>query len=400
MIIRRRHTANFTTIGNALFEDERLAADEVGILAYLLSRPHDWEVRRPALMRRWGVGRDTLKRVMNNWMRTGWCRAEKTRLPDGTFDIVYEIRDEPGPDLSEDEVKRALSLVSSEATIDEANENPAETCTDALDKGELCADPPTSQPGVADPLLADPHVVHIERLNTDLPRKDSNQKPEREAIGHDRKARFITAFEMRWPTAASDDRQRTAKACRDLLDGDEDAALASIGPFLEKLKRDGRKHVPAGWKYLEESRWTLLASDKSSDAAALTHLAPGSDGAKAVMVLYALIGKSPLPYFMRTTDGGVSYLREMTPQLMALCEAPPRDQWAMVDRQQAGAWNGLLEKFVTIRIWNRLTPGAYAPWPWPPRKDGTNTHRPRQDEGYADGSGNDGEPEASRRGFE
>ena len=36
MIIRRRHTANFTTIGNVLFEDERLAADEVGILAYLL----------------------------------------------------------------------------------------------------------------------------------------------------------------------------------------------------------------------------------------------------------------------------------------------------------------------------------------------------------------------------
>ena len=31
MIIRRRHTANYTTIGNVLFEDERLSADEVGL---------------------------------------------------------------------------------------------------------------------------------------------------------------------------------------------------------------------------------------------------------------------------------------------------------------------------------------------------------------------------------
>src|ERR1700761_6999670 len=80
LIIRRRHTANFTTIGNALFEDGRLAADEVGILAFLLSRPDHWEVRRPALMRRWRVGPDTIKRVMRNLIRFGWCRAEKTRL--------------------------------------------------------------------------------------------------------------------------------------------------------------------------------------------------------------------------------------------------------------------------------------------------------------------------------
>ena len=39
MIIRRRHTANFTTIGNALFNDRRLELDEIGLMGYLLSRP-------------------------------------------------------------------------------------------------------------------------------------------------------------------------------------------------------------------------------------------------------------------------------------------------------------------------------------------------------------------------
>jgi len=115
MIIRRRHTANYTTIGNELFNDERLAADEVGILAYLLSRPDDWEIRRPALMRRWHIGRDALRRIIHNLMRTGWCQAERTRLSDGTFHTIYEIRDEPGPTLTDDEVKDALSLASSDA---------------------------------------------------------------------------------------------------------------------------------------------------------------------------------------------------------------------------------------------------------------------------------------------
>src|SRR5216684_1125581 len=110
MIIRRRHTANYTTIGNVLFEDERLAADEVGILAFLLSRPHDWEVRRPALMRRWRVGVVAIKRIVHNWMRTGWCHAEKVRLPNGTFYIVYEIRDQPGEGLSDEQIREALSL--------------------------------------------------------------------------------------------------------------------------------------------------------------------------------------------------------------------------------------------------------------------------------------------------
>ena len=119
MIIRRLHTANFTTIGNVLFEDERLAADEVGILAYLLSRPHDWEVRRPALMRRWGMGRDAIERVVSNLVRYGWCIARKDRLPNGTFFMIYEIRDEPGPTLTDEQVRQALSLVSSEAVSDE-----------------------------------------------------------------------------------------------------------------------------------------------------------------------------------------------------------------------------------------------------------------------------------------
>ena len=373
MIIRRRHTANFTTIGNVLFEDVRLAADEVGILAYLLSQPHDWEVRRPALMRRWRVGRDTVKRIVNNWMSTGWCRAEKIRLPDGTFDIVYEIRDEPGPSLTEEEVKRALSLVSGEVAPENSEETGSEPCTDALPEVEPCAQPHTVQPGVASPLLANPYVVDKNGLNTDSPRKDSNKKPEREdACGHDRKARFIAAFEMRWPTAATDDRARTAKAARDLPDDQEEPALQGIGPFLEKLKHDGRKTVPAGWRYLEQKPWTLLEAPEKQPHAAMTALARGSAEAKAVRVLYLLAGcRSAVDGFMRAADGGIWYRHEIAPRLLALAQAAPEADYVAVDHRQAGAWNDLIDEFVIVQARRRLRGGDRAPWLWPPRIDGT-----------------------------
>jgi hypothetical protein len=123
LIIRRHHTANFTTIGNALFDDERLQADEVGILAYLLSRPDNWEVRRPALMRRWKIGRDALRRIITNLVRHGWATACRKRLDNGTYYTIYEIRDEHGPSLTEDEVKRAFSLESNEGVTDENEGN-------------------------------------------------------------------------------------------------------------------------------------------------------------------------------------------------------------------------------------------------------------------------------------
>src|SRR5262249_34059920 len=53
----------------------------------------------------------------------------------------------------------------------------------------------------------------------------------------DRKARFLAAFEARWPTAVADDRQRTAYAAEELSEAEEQAALLGIGPFLENQKR-------------------------------------------------------------------------------------------------------------------------------------------------------------------
>lgn len=44
MIIRRKRTKNFTVINNAIFDDDHLSPESLGVLAHLLSRPNDWSV--------------------------------------------------------------------------------------------------------------------------------------------------------------------------------------------------------------------------------------------------------------------------------------------------------------------------------------------------------------------
>jgi hypothetical protein len=66
----------------------------------------------------------------------------------------------------------------------------------------------------------------------------------------------------------------------------------------------------------------------------------------------------------------VYYPHEITPQLIALAEAPARREWVVLTGQQLPAWFGFAKKSLpNLRI--KLDHGARAPWPWPPRKDGT-----------------------------
>jgi len=374
-IIKRRYTANFTTIGNVLFEDERLAADEVGILAYLRSRPHDWEVRRPALARRWRMGRDAIKRVIASLVRTGWCIARRERNPDGTFYMIYEIRDEPGPTLTDEEVRRALSLVSSEAASDESDV--IVSPPSLPDTGE----PPTPYPSLADPSPGEAVVANISILNKDLPRTDSTQKPEREgARAREKHALNLAEFKRRWPTNASDDQARVDRAWYGLTNEEGEDALAGIAPFLDNQKRLGRKHPPAGFTYIEQKRWTLLEQKAATPSA--SQFAGDSPEGKAITLLFDLAGKGD--FFRRAVyRNGVIYWRaEVTPQLRALADVKPRAEWRRLTHQQAGAWNNFIgDRFGDVPFM-RLSEGSIAPDSWPPKKDGSwsPTEGPTEDD--------------------
>jgi predicted transcriptional regulator len=373
VIIRRRHTANFTTIGNVLFEDDRLAADEVGILAYLLSRPHDWEVRRPALMRRWNMGRDAIKRVISNLVRYGWCQPEKTRLANGTFHFIYEIRDEPGATLTDEEVRRALSLVSGEAASDDIDGSFVRT-EGAPDTPEPPTENPSwmgGHPSLADPSPGNPSLAYISIQNNDLPRTDSTQKIEREhERAKEKHALNLAEFKRRWPTTAADDQSRVDSAWFALTLEEGEAALAGVVPFLEYLKKLKKSHPPAGFNYLGQKRWTLLEAQKAACDAPSAAFPRDSAEAKALVALHEVAGAVDGFRKIYVRADGVSYRKPMTPQILALAQVPPQADWVTLTRPQAGAWEGLLRDAVTIMVRRHLREGDRAPWPWPPSVEG------------------------------
>jgi hypothetical protein len=85
----------------------------------------------------------------------------------------------------------------------------------------------------------------------------------------------------------------------------------------------------------------------------------------------------------------VVYPGEITPQLMAFADAARQSEWPWIeDRQQIAAWSGFLaanvlssrgQLVVTRGTGDGMRRGIYAPWPWPPRKDGTRSEGPPPD---------------------
>lgn len=251
MIIRRKHTSNFTTIGNALFNDERLQPDEVGIIGYLLSRPHDWQVRRPSLARRFGYGREAIRRVIMNCMRCGWIVGVPTRLANGTFHVVYEIRDQPGPELSEDEVRRILSLRTSDMAADVETEDEIEA------KDEEVNAPPTGYPSTVDPSTGNPSpAIYKDSLNTESTKNSHPQKG-----GCD-----FRDVKAKWPIEHVLSPVVCERLHLELCDADQDAVRRAIEPYLADCKKHTRKVCDLATFY-RERRFEKFAA--RADSAAL-----------------------------------------------------------------------------------------------------------------------------------
>jgi len=211
-----------------------------------------------------------------------------------------------------------------------------------------------------------------------------SSEPERErARAHEEFAKWLAAFKLRWPTSAADDQARVATAARVLTKAQRDAALDRIADFLEQLKKLKRKHIPSGWKYLEDRRWEMLERQTNQQVPTGREVDPGSAEGRAYGVLCRVAQYSPL-----LTNAGAYFLRQpLPPQVLALGNAAPFEEWpfiSILDRHECGAWNDLLRAHLSgvarrplVNDRNdRREMGFYAPWQWPPRKDGSLSRAP------------------------
>lgn len=96
-IVRREHRAQFTIVPNAIFRDDRLSIEAKGVLGYLLSRPHNWQVRLDHVGRTLRVGRKKLQRIFRELIGAGYVTREQPRTADAHHfrEIDYVIRDVP-----------------------------------------------------------------------------------------------------------------------------------------------------------------------------------------------------------------------------------------------------------------------------------------------------------------
>lgn len=308
-------------------------------------------------------GRATVQRALERLVGAGWVQMKRRDLSDDddtsrhpSASYAYRVL------LDQDEPGRGCPPASTPHPV-------PDSCSPAPE-GVPIDEHPGAHPG-----RAPGAHTYVGTKNDPLERPHLERERERAREGkteHESVARFLTTFEARWPSAAVDDRQRTAYAAAALTAQQREAALRGIAGFLAEQKRVKRDRIPAGWKYLEQRRWELLSAAKPETTASTVHHPPGSSAATALATLHQIaMLEAFFQKVYRMPDGRVSWRGELTPRLLALANAPPRAQWSALNNQQAAAWDRYLADHVTVATRRRIMTGAFAPWPWPPRKDGT-----------------------------
>lgn len=118
MIIRSKHTANFTTVPNGLVNDSRLSAEAVGVALYLLSKPPEWVVRLRDLQGRFQCGRDRVRRIIQELERAGYLVRVMARAEGKFAKVDFEVFDVPQTDNPQPGTENP-------ATVNPATVNPA-----------------------------------------------------------------------------------------------------------------------------------------------------------------------------------------------------------------------------------------------------------------------------------
>ena len=141
----------------------------------------------------------------------------------------------------------------------------------------------------------------------------------------------------------------------------------------------------AGWE-----QWLrYLPADGGTPRVSPNSYPIGSAEASAIIAMYAVARVRPFQ-----TGGALVYRGDVSARVLAFAGAPDRSLWVWIeDRNQIGAWSNFLKDRVTVArpsltvsrgVGESERRGMYAPWPWPPRADGTIAGSDANDTGPPD----------------
>lgn len=131
-IIRGPHNRErpYFCMSRAAAQDKRLSLEARGLMAYLLSKPDDWEISPADIQREGGWGRDKTRRVINELKEHGYLVAEQTRTKEANGKEVY------GPNeyfLVENPQMTDFQSTENQSTESQSTENPHQHSTESWD---------------------------------------------------------------------------------------------------------------------------------------------------------------------------------------------------------------------------------------------------------------------------
>ena len=146
MIQRTPRRNNFTTIGNGIFMENALSFEAMGLLAYLLSKPDNWQVHVQALVRATeGTaqkrGENKILALLRELIGAGYI----TRKRQSSGKMDYYVYDEPQGEPSADTTPDSGSC--------------AENASQPIENKPQPSKPHVAKPHVAKPHVAKPHVA-------------------------------------------------------------------------------------------------------------------------------------------------------------------------------------------------------------------------------------------------
>lgn len=95
MIVRTRRRVGWVVLPNSVLERDNLSWKAKGLLAYLLSRPDNWEVRESHLAQMGADGRDAVRSGLKELIDAGLMIRRQVRAANGQLHWLSYVSDEP-----------------------------------------------------------------------------------------------------------------------------------------------------------------------------------------------------------------------------------------------------------------------------------------------------------------
>jgi hypothetical protein len=184
-IFRVNKTKDFVTINNTALRDKRLSWGARGILAYLLTKPDDWDVRSSDLVEQGTQKREAVLKMLRELETYGYLQRQRTKNPQtGRYEWETHVYEVPQSEKPTEEArifkkpnkspKSVLPTQESPTQVSPTQENP--TVKEELKEEELNKEIPSGAKSA--PLAVEVSQV-FEHWKSTLQRTRAKLTPER-----------------------------------------------------------------------------------------------------------------------------------------------------------------------------------------------------------------------------